>query len=309
MPAPSFSPGPPTSGTSGLYCFPDIESRVQYADVWGKYRVEVKEGNLCGPGPNRFSKDSVSVQGDTLTMSFKKVGTDWEASEVRVLLPEAEMPYPYGTFDFNVNSVKVLEADGTIVSGELPEDLVLGVFTWDIQDRHEVNQNWNHEVDFEMSRWGQSSNADMQFVVQPGASLQKHRFFSGADGTSYDQSGHTHSFTWLPGHLAWSSTAGGGQSHAYTTEFSVINGLEDRVQCLPSAIDLRMNVWNTNGNDAPSGMTDTQSVEVEIDHFSFTPYGGDQYIVSGGYCAKHCQCEADLGCVNGQCIEPSTSQQ
>lgn len=152
-----------------------------------------------------------------------------------------------------------------------------------------------------MSRWGVAGNADMQFVVQPGQSLQKHRFFSGADGTSYDQSGHMHSFTWLPGLLSWSSTAGGGQSYEYTTEFAVTNGLEDMVQCLPSAVDLRINLWNTNGNSVPSGMTDTQSVEVEIDNFAFTP-STDQYIVPGGYCSKHCQCEADLGCVNGQCV-------
>lgn len=302
-PAPSYTPGPPPApGT--LYCFPDEgQGRTIYPNVWGKYTVEVKEGNLCGPGPNKFGTNGVSINGNDLTLTFQKVGSDWMASEVRVILPPAEMPFVYGTYNFSVGHVNVTNADGTVASHVMPDDLVLGFFTWDPTDRYDVHQNWNHEVDFEMARWGNAGDADMQFLVQPPAAPQLHRFYSGSDGQSYNQGGHVHAFTWLPGQVSWTSTAGGGKNHEYTTDHAISQGLPDYVQCLPANVEVRMNLWNKNGNAAPAGLGDDQKVHIVVNDFSFVP-STQMYIPPGGTCGKHCQCEAHLGCVNGKCIDP-----
>jgi hypothetical protein len=179
--APTPVPVPPTS--SPLYCFPDAgNGRVSYKNVWNKYTVEVKEGAVCGPGANRFSQDTVAVQSSTTASSLDELkvlfapspsdGT-WEASEVRVLLPLAEMPFGYGTFSFSVKSMAVIDiSTNTVTSNILPADLVLGLFTWDPTESYGIHENWNHEVDVEISRWGDPSNSDAQ-VCLPSA-----RFFS-----------------------------------------------------------------------------------------------------------------------------------
>jgi len=275
--------------------------------MWVNYTVEVKEGSVCGPGSNRFGRDSVIVTGDELTLRFQKLGDNWQASEVRVIRGDGNA-YDYGTFTFHVKSVQVISTSSgvnTVVSSTLPPDLVLGIFTWDETDRYDVHENWNHEVDIEMSQWGSSTNADMQFVIQPPGSPQMHRFFSGASSSTYDQSMHTHSFAWEPGSIKWESTAGGGQVHVYTTEYAITHGVQDYVQCLPADVEIRLNLWNIEGNTRPNGLTDDQLVEVVIDNFTYTP-SVSSYVEPGGYCSKHCQCDAYMGCINGQCTQPPT---
>ena len=50
----------------------------------------------------------------------------------------------------------------------LPPDLVLVLFTWDILDQNDVQENYNHGVDVDiLSLWEDSTSADVQFLVQP----------------------------------------------------------------------------------------------------------------------------------------------
>jgi hypothetical protein len=303
-PSPTF---PPIPSPSSLYCFPldDGVSRVTYDDLWdGSYKVQVKEGNICGPGENRFSRNTVSRSGDDLIFQFKKNAASgvWEASEVRIVLPDGS-PFEYGNYTFHVKSVAVKNSDDTEVSNILPANLVLGLFTWDPTDRYSERENYSHEVDIEVSRWGALTNADTQFLVQPPGSPQMFRFYSGLSPNTYDQSNQWHSFRWLPNKIWWSSTAGGGQSHSYSTEEAVTNGIEDYVQCLPAEVEIRINLWSMDGqNTVPQGLlADDQYVEVIIDNFTYEKAGID-FAEPGDYCSKHCQCEAALGCHNGQCI-------
>ena len=177
---------------------------------------------------------------------------------------------------------------------------MLGLFTWDPTDRYDVHQNYNHEVDIEVSQWGNPSNPDMQFLMQPPGNPQLYRFWSDGSG-GLNQYPHTHSFEWVPGKITWQSSSGGGQSHMYSTESSVIDGRIDYVQCLPADLEVRMNLWNMHGNAVPNGMSIGDYVEVVIDNFSYTK-SDMKFIESGEYCSKHCQCEAMRGCVNAKCI-------
>ncbi len=316
-PSPTY---PPIPAPSSLYCFPDDDgvSRVTYSNMWniennngGGMEVQVKEGNVCGPGDNRFSRNTVSRNNDDLTLQFKR-NTDtnvWEASEVRVTLSNSQ-PFNYGNYTFHVKSVAVKDASGTTISEILPANIVLGLFTWDPTDRYEVHENWNHEVDIEISRWGIDTDADTQFLVQPPGSPQMYRFFSGDSPGTYQQSNQWHSFRWLPNIIYWESTAGGGHVHSYSTEQAIAYGLEDFVQCLPADVEIRLNLWSINGlNTPPKGLNDDEYVEVVIDYFAYDQDTDIQHASPGESCTKHCQCEAEQGCVNGKCIAPPSTCQ
>lgn len=312
-PSPTYPPAP---APSSLYCFPNDDgvSRVTYSNMWTHdgndgYEVQVKEGNVCGPGNNRFSRNTVSRSNDELTLQFKRNSATnaWEASEVRMTQSNGQ-PYTYGYFTFHVKSVAVVDSTtGNTISDLLPPNIVLGLFTWDPTDRYSIHENWNHEVDIEISRWNEAGNADTQFLVQPPKSPQMYRFFSGTSPNTYQQSDQWHSFRWLPNVIHWNSTAGGGHTHSYSTEQAITAGIEDYVQCLPADVEMRMNLWSTSGLWAtPVGMSNDQYIEVVIDHFAYHEATGIQYAAPGDYCSKHCQCEAELGCVNGRCIAPQT---
>jgi len=308
-PDPTYIPDEPSDS---LYCFPDDSDRVTFNNVWSDYTVQVKEavpkGSACGPGDNIFSSSLVSMpNSNELMLEFKRNASTghWEASEVRIIRANDE-PFSYGTYSFSVGSVSVVDSvTQDITSDLLPKEMVLGLFTWDDVDRYDVNQNWNHEVDVEVSRWDDETNADTQFLVQPTGTLQTKRFFSGSDNNGYDQSNHVHSFTWLPGAISWLSTAGGGQTHEYTTENAMSRSCTDYVQCLPAHMEVRINLWNKYGNKRPGGLLDTQVVKVVIKEFKYIE-SNESHIQNGGSCSKHCQCE--VGCVNNYCVgEPTRS--
>jgi hypothetical protein len=294
-------PKPPLTPASSLYCFPEYAQRTRFENVWGKYTVEVKEGASCGPGDNKFTTNTVSVDNDELRLQFKKVANSWEGSEVRVILPEEEMPYTYGKYSFSVKSVSVLDADtSAVIDTVLPQSLVLGLFTWDDTENYVIHENWNHEVDVEISRWNKPGDPDTQFLVQPPLDPHYERFYSGG-GSTYDQGGHVYEFTWNPGKVTWYTDAAGGTNHSYATEDAIFMGLNDNVQCLPANVEVRLNLWNMFGNVMPVGMSAIQVAEVVIDDFTFTP-SNLEYVMDGGYCTKPCQCDASSTCVSGICL-------
>ena len=309
-PAPTY---PPQPTPSSLYCFPpDDGSRLTFENMWstnnGSFKVQVKERNdVCGPRGNQFTRNTVSRNtdangNDELILQLKKNGSVWEASEVRVVRSNGD-PFLYGNFTFHVQSVAIKNTStGATVSNTLPINLVLGFFTWDPTDRL---GHYDHEVDVEISQWEDTTDADTQFVVQPSGSREKYRFYSGATGSTYDQSDQWHSFRWLPNTISWLSTAGGGQSYVYTTEQAVTGGGTDYIQCLPADIEIRINLWSLNGpNIAPTGVSDNEYVEVVIRKFGYEE-AGVQHVETNGYCSKHCQCAGVQGCVNGRCMTSS----
>ena len=75
----------------------------------------MKEGDTCGPGGNRFTRNTVSVSSDDeLTLEFKKVDGAWEASEVRVIMPDLEgggiKKFQYGKYRFHLKSLAVIDS-------------------------------------------------------------------------------------------------------------------------------------------------------------------------------------------------------
>jgi len=299
---------PPLEPETPLYCFRNYTDRVRWGNVWGNYTVEVKRhpnNEVCGPGGNRFSEDTVSLVDDELTLRFQKTDDGWVGSEVRVVLPADKMPYSYGNFRFSVQSIVTKDNEtGEVNSTQLPPSIVLGMFTWDTTDKFDVNEYWSHEVDIEISRWGNRDIMDAQFVIQPPEEPHYQRFWTGPS-ESMDQGGHIYEFFWNPTNVTWVSDANGGQRLEYTTEQAITEGLTDRIQCLPTAdIEVRMNLWSIDGTSQPMDMEDNQVVEVVIDSFLFEP-NYIEGVEDGEFCSKHCQCLGDSVCVNGICTSVS----
>jgi hypothetical protein len=299
------------SSTTDLYCYPSYSDRTRYSNVWGGgstssasgYTVEAKEGSYCGPGNNHFTAANVNLDSNDglLVLQYRQVNGRWTGSEVRVVLPDALMPYTYGTYSFSVRNVSVTDMYGQPKNGNLlSEDLVVGFFTWDDTENYNVHENWNHEVDVELSRWMDASNEDAQFVIQPPEVPHYYRFFSGLDST-VDPGGQTYQFTWYPTNITWHASKT-GESYAYTTRMALEQNLPDRIQCLPANVEVRMNVWNVRGADvAPTGMADTDVAQVVIDKFSFVP-SNVVGVDDGQLCSKHCQCSGTTSmCVSSMC--------
>ena len=313
-----------------LYCFLDFKERTRWRNVWGKYTVEVKESDqVCGPSNNKFTTNTVSLlDKNQLKLQFKKVGNTWEASEVRVRLPEAQMPFLYGKFSFSVKSVEVIDiVTGDAIDNKLPPTLILGLFTWDDTEDYATHENFNHEVDIEISRWGKNHEEDLQFLVrlnlslnsptrvfsraivasrflffnppqvQPPGDEQMARFYSGG-GTSYKQGRRSFSFDWRPAEIEWFGDR--GESHLYSASTALAAGVADHTQCLPADMAVRMNLWHLYGSSKPAGMANNHVVEVVIDNFAFAP-NGLTVVPEGGVCTKDCQCGSSSRCASNMC--------
>jgi len=292
-----------------IYCFPAYDQRQRYENVWGDYILEVKEDELlgvCGPSFNKFTRNTVSVQDDELTLQYKKNGDMWEGSEVRVVLPDDKMPFQYGTYSWNVRSIQVKNVKtGVVRQDYLPPSLVLGMFTWDATEDFTVRENFNNEVNVELGRLGDpSSETDGQFLVQPVGEPNRHRFSTKNENGDFQQAPQEYSFTWNPAEIAWETTAGvEGADHSYTTEQAITLGLDDFVQCPSTNLEIRINLWNLKGTlIAPMEMNDDEMVEVIIDNFTYTPTNRTG-VEDGDFCSRNCQCMEGSECslANNRC--------
>lgn len=228
------------SATADLYCFPPYESRQRWTDVWSNnFIMEVKEGR-CDPGGNYFAANAVSFDSEELKLEFKNEGGQWRGAEVRLNLP-ADGIFHYGEYEWSVKSVKIIDTtDGSVVSQTLPPRIVLGLFTWDTTEVFGEREK-NHEVDIEISNFGDVGGPDVNFLVQPPGKPQQAKIYSGGPG-SYNQGGHTYKFDWEPSGITWSSTAAGGISHQYTNDVITDYFSPPWLQCLPADIEIRVSV-------------------------------------------------------------------
>jgi hypothetical protein len=293
-----------------IYCYPPYEDRLRFSNAWGNFSVEAKESaeDICGPAGNFFGKEVVSFDpiAEELTLEYAFVNGKWTASEVRLTQEDL---FNYGEYSFHVKSVAVIE-DGVQVSDRLPADLVLGLFSFDASDTN-VESSFNHEVDIELSQFGDPEAPDVQFLVQPDNIPGPHfpierRFFSGGSTDTFEQAGHFYNFTWNPTSIHWSTTSGGGQEYTYTTEVARLACTQDYIQCLPNNVDIRLNLWEISGGVArtPAFVNVTNEtntrVAVVIDYVGYVP-SGISHATDEAKCSKHCQCSSLSLCLNGTC--------
>jgi hypothetical protein len=234
---------------SDMYCFPSHGARQRYTNVWdNNFIMEIKETQLpltvCDPGANYFATDTVSFDSVTeeLTLEFKKdLQGRWRGAEVRLVLPETSMPFQYGTYEWTVKSINIISTiNNTVISQTLPPRLVLGLFTWDTTEDFAIRENRNHEVDIEISQFGDIGGPDANFLVQPPGQPQQAKYYSGGSPGVYDQSGHVWKFDWNPGNITWYSNAAGGISHVYSNDIILDYASPPWLQCMPADVEIRV---------------------------------------------------------------------
>lgn len=160
----------------------EVERRIEFSG----YSWKVKSGEyLIGPGPNLFSdsKENVWVDKDGwLHLKITKRDGKWYCAEVI-----AEESLGHGKYIFYLAS----RVD------QLDRNVVTGLFTWD-----DTAPQYNYrEIDVEFSRWGEETNNNSQYVVQPWYNPgNMHRFNMELNG-NYT----THCFDWEPDKILFQS--------------------------------------------------------------------------------------------------------
>ena len=154
-----------------------------------------------GPGPNIFNDNDSMVWVDPqqrLHLRIAKNGDDWHCTE---LICNASRGYNRYIFDVG-SRVDLLDPK-----------IIAGIFTWDDCAQYAIPpDNYFREIDFEFSRWGNPTNDNSQFVVQPyDLPGQIYRFNMDLSGVGHS----VHSFTWTPGSIMFNSTWG-DSSHSWS---------------------------------------------------------------------------------------------
>lgn len=211
------------------------------------WRVKTSE-TLVGPGPNYFSDSSENVWVDELGQLHLRItqeGGPWYCPEV-----VTEKSFGYGTYRFYV-------ASGV---DQLNEHVVLGLFTWDDDPAY-----YHREIDIEISRWGQVTNENAQFVVQPYYNDGNMRRFT----VQLNGSDLFCSFEWRRESIFFQSGYGYNDS-TFSENGFIIESWQYTGQDIPPPghENARINVWLFNGVPPSDG----QEVEVVIRKFEFIPY-------------------------------------
>jgi len=137
---------------------------IEFAGIsWGLKQTS----GPVDPGPNTFSNAADQVWIDDsgkLHLTLKKRNGVWTASELM-----AKKDAGYGIYRFDI--------DGMVRN--LDPNIVFGFFTWD-----KTPEQYNRELDIELSRWGIPTGLPGWFTVQP-----------------YDKVGNQHSFDLPPASL------------------------------------------------------------------------------------------------------------
>jgi hypothetical protein len=191
-----------------------------------------------GPGPNLFSDSSDSVWVDAagqLHMRIVQKDGRWWCAEVICMCRAS-----FGTYRFQLPAGGVRDLDANAVAG---------LFTWG-----DAPDDADHEIDIEVSRWGQATRANAQFVVQPSEPLDHiSRFDLDAD------TAHDLAFTWLPGRVLFSALNSASQT--------TLHGFEVRRQVPRAGGNPRLNLWLVGGREP----VDHAEAHLIVRGFAFEP--------------------------------------
>lgn len=229
---------------SGLAFFllPAAEAPGRENIDFSGYNWEIKHytSHTMGPGPNYWSASGRNVRidsSDNLHLRIVENKGRWYASEVRL-----DKPLGYGTYEF------------TIVVPDLPLDknVVLGMFNY---------MNDRKEFDIEISRWGENSRAEVQFVVQPS---EQDRNIKRFPLDAPEGSRKVLSYTWTRNELQFRYEDCNNRS---CSQRELVEGWTYRGDYLPrDDLKAHINLWLVDGNPPSDG----EEVEVTLEDFTFT---------------------------------------
>jgi hypothetical protein len=174
-----------------------------------------------------------------LHLRIAKEAGEWTCAELSLT-----RSLGYGTYLFTVRDTSHLEPSA-----------VFTVFTWDYSA---ADQNFR-EMDIEISRWGDPTSRNAQYVVQPHYVAENLARFEAPSGVL------THSFRWEPGRLAFRTVRGssGSSSARAVAEHVFTSGVP-----APGIESVRMNLYvSGRGTLVPI----QRGAEVVVEKFEYLP--------------------------------------
>ena len=127
--------------------------------------------------------------------------------------------------------------------------VVFSIFTWD-------EAGPTREVDIEVSRWGETTTKNAQFVIQPYYVPANVVRFTNPPGTV------THSFRWQPGRVHFKTSAGASLDSGVVAEHVFTSGVP-----LPGYETIRLNHYQFFNKKYPL----QEGSEVIIEKFQYLP--------------------------------------
>lgn len=166
-----------------------VKGRGEYVDAPPKrlsfsgYEWEVRQTPSSRGGANDYAPDNTWIDAEgALHLRMRRKGETWTSAEISMT-----RPLGYGTYAFVARDTSGIDPAA-----------VLTFLTWDDEG---AEQN-HREIDIEISRWGDPSIANAQYVVQPYyVAANVFRFAAPAGRV-------THTFRWEPGRVTFRSHAG-----------------------------------------------------------------------------------------------------
>lgn len=244
---------PPVAG--GLGCLPTSLEMISMARVntertrrvisFSGYEWWVKASLFpVGPGPNYFADGKENVWVDSLGQLHLKItkrNATWHCSEVIL-----KQSLGYGRYIFKIAS-KV---------GQINENAVLGLFTWD----NDGCTEFYREIDIEFSRWSVVADPNAQYVIQPWDRAGNRNRWMIPPTLNLS----THGFVWRPDSIDFVS-AKGHLSGIPSDSIIYFWRYKRPTVPKPGKESVRINLWLNNGRP-PS---DDKEIEVIITKFEY----------------------------------------
>jgi len=237
-PPPAYDVLPPPGGDIAAFVVAPGQAKPPSVTIpFSGYEWRVRDGSNSRGGRNLYTPSNVWTDaGGAMHLGIKKTDNDWVCSEVSLT-----RSLGYGTYRFVVRDISKLEPSQ-----------VFSLLTWD----YAGGEQGNREMDIEITRWGDPSNNNAQYVVQPYNVAANVVHFTAPEGTL------THAFRWEPGRISFRTFRGLADHFPVVAEHVFTSGVP-----VPGIESVRMNhyVFRT-------GLpVERSESEVMVERFEYLP--------------------------------------
>lgn len=204
------------------------------------YEWKTSSGPIFRSGSRNYFDPANAWTDETGALHLRISGSPgkWTAAEVKLV-----RSLGYGTYSFQVRDASHLEPSA-----------VLTLITWDGVG----TESDRHELDVELSRWGNLDNTNVNYVVQPYYVRENVLAFRVPPGS------YTHAFRWEPGKVTFSTSVGSGSSGkgSLVNQHVFTSGIPS-----PEGHSVRIGLYVFNQGQIPLKSQN----EIVIDKFEFFP--------------------------------------
>ena len=203
------------------------------------YEWRIRDTPSDRGGTNFYDASNAWTDSDgALHLRIAREAGHWTCAEVTLT-----RNFGYGTYSFVARDISHLESP-----------VVFSMFTWDYAG---TGQN-HREMDIEVSRWGDPTSKNAQYVVQPFFIPENASRFTAPSGVL------RHYFRWEPGQVTFKTVRGDGRGDKTRTvaEHAFTSGVPS-----PGVETVRLNLYVFGGAKDPL----QNGAEVVIEKFEYLP--------------------------------------